>query len=111
VRVAIVEDTPDLANLARMQLELAGHQVEVLGDGVHAVTWGGWAMADVAVVDLMMPGVSGQELIPWLRAEAPHVRIVVLTADVVGAERVRVAADAVVLKPWRSEELLEAIYG
>jgi two-component system nitrate/nitrite response regulator NarL len=90
-------------------------EIRVLGaarsgaEGVHLVLSSG---ADVAVVDLRMPGMSGVELTRALREHAPHVPVIALTVspdeeDL--SEALRAGACSYVLKPNAREELPLAI--
>jgi DNA-binding response OmpR family regulator len=106
MHVVVVEDNVDLANLARIHLEQAGHEVVVLIGGRAAVDWAGWPGADAAVVDIHMPEVDGIQVLAFLASRYPHLTLVVLTADVVAAQRLEVF---VVAKPWSANELLAAV--
>jgi len=105
MRVVVVEDNPDVAELARRQLDLAGHAVVVLPGGTAALAYDAWHRADVAVIDLRMPTIDGSHVLAYLAVHEPHVRCVVLSADVIAAHDLHVRC---VAKPWTVEELLEA---
>src|SRR5437016_3878323 len=91
-RVLVVEDNRDTSALLRDLLEAEGYQVESVGTGEAALE----ALevnpeTDLLVLDLMLPGMSGYEVIEKLRAEASQsgVRILVLSALSSPSPRVR----------------------
>lgn len=106
MRVVVVDDIADVAELARRQVEAAGHEVVVLANGCEALGYGEWADVDAALIDLRMPAVDGQQVLAYLAVHHPNVRCVVLSADVIAAHELHVRC---VAKPWTAEELLEAI--
>jgi CheY-like chemotaxis protein len=80
--VLIVDDEPDIRVLARFQLA-AGGRFEVVGEaseGAEAVTAAERLHPDAIVLDLSMPGMSGEQALPHLRRVAPSADIVVCSA-------------------------------
>jgi CheY-like chemotaxis protein len=69
-RVLVVEDSADAADTLAMLVGLWGHEVEVARDGPSAVETARSFQPDVVLVDLMLPGLSGQEVARRLRAQA-----------------------------------------
>lgn len=107
--MVIVED--DVA-LAHLQAELlAGHDVRVVTDNFAELFEDGpWAGVDVAVVDLMLPGVRGEDLLDYLAAHHPTVRRVVSTAmPLYELGKIIPKADYVLLKPFDVDRLQAAI--
>ncbi|KAA9148976.1 response regulator transcription factor [Microbacterium lushaniae] len=107
-RVLIVEDEPDLADPLAYLLRREGYEVEIAGDGGHALTAFRERGADIVLLDLMLPGMPGTEVCRQLRATS-SVPIIMLTAKdsevdiVVGLE---LGADDYVTKPYSARELL-----
>lgn len=80
--VLIVDDEPDIRILARFQLA-AGGRFEVVGEaceGAEAVSAAERLHPDAIVLDLSMPGMSGEQALPHLRRVAPAADIVVCSA-------------------------------
>jgi DNA-binding response OmpR family regulator len=108
-RVLVVEDDADLAALLELHLEDAGLEVEAVADGALALQK---ALADgygLVVLDLMLPGMRGEEVCQRLRAAGRTVPVLMLTAR--GAEDDRVAgleigADDYVAKPFSVREVV-----
>lgn len=110
MRVAIVEDSPDVAEMLTAMLGLHDLDTVAFTDDFTALLHPGpWQGVDVALVDLMLPGIDGDEILAYLAAHHPTVRRVVLSAVAhqrLGLDR---HADAVVTKPVDTRSLLRAI--
>lgn len=110
-RVHVVEDTPEIALMAKFLLEAEDrHEVvtttEEFERVLHAEAWEG---IDVAIVDLMLPGVSGKEILLWLFEHRPEIRRVVMTASLPSAEEVMGLAQATLIKPFSLSDLTRAV--
>jgi DNA-binding NarL/FixJ family response regulator len=82
ISVLLADDHGDIIEMLRFAFSVYG-SFEVVGsaaDGLQAVGRAIELQPDVAVVDLMMPALSGFEAIPLIRSGAPATRIVVLSA-------------------------------
>jgi two-component system, OmpR family, phosphate regulon response regulator PhoB len=113
-RILIVEDEEALATLLRYNLEKEGFEVETVARGDDADTQLKEHTPDVAIVDWMLPGLSGIELTRRLRArpETARLPILILTARGEEAERVRglaIGADDYVVKPFSVPELIARV--
>jgi two-component system response regulator RegX3 len=110
-RILIVEDEPSLSEPLAFLLKREGYDVEVTEDGRAALAAFDRAGADLVLLDLMLPGLSGTEVCRELRSQS-SVPIIMLTAKdsevdiVVGLE---LGADDYVTKPYSSRELLARI--
>ena len=81
MRLLIVDDSVPFRAALRMSLEDEGFEVVgEAGDGNEALALLNEKEPDVVVVDLQMPGLDGLDLIPQIKANAPTVKIGVLTA-------------------------------
>ena len=91
MRALIVEDEVDIAGLLELGLREAGFQTESAGDGETALRLALAHPPDVAVLDRMLPGLSGDEVCRALKREARtrHVPVVLVTAR--AAERDRIS--------------------
>jgi two-component system response regulator RegX3 len=110
-RILIVEDEPSLSEPLAFLLRREGYDIEVTEDGRAALAAFDRAGADLVLLDLMLPGLSGTEVCRELRSRSA-VPIIMLTAKdsevdiVVGLE---LGADDYVTKPYSSRELLARI--
>ncbi len=115
-RILVVEDEEHLADGLRFNLEAEGFDVDTIADGdaaVEALTGGGRDL-DLVILDLMLPGVSGFEVLRRTRASGNYVPVLILTAKDDTEDRVRgleEGADDYLAKPFRLEELLARARG
>lgn len=111
-RILIVEDNEDLAFGLRATLEFEGYEVEVAGDGRAGLDRARSGGTDLIILDLMLPGMDGRQVLGALRKEGIATPVLVLTAladeaDVVlGFDR---GADDYVTKPFSTGELLARV--
>jgi CheY-like chemotaxis protein len=77
VRVLIVDDSDDQLMLLRTYFERAGCTVETAGTAEDAIHAYGLAAPDLAVLDLVLPGMDGWELAQRLRSDNPECKIVI----------------------------------
>ena len=79
--ILVVDDDPDIVELVSLKLRAGGHEVTVAGSGEAARdVLASRRDVDLAVVDHMMPGLTGVDLVRALRAEGSQLRILMLTA-------------------------------
>ena len=110
MRVLVVEDEMRLAeNIARGLKEGSGYAVDVVHDGADAMQLCTTAAYDLLVLDLMIPRISGEEVVRQLRAARCATPILVLTArDEMGKtiDLLNLGADDYMTKPFDLGELL-----
>ncbi|MGN6326768.1 winged helix-turn-helix domain-containing protein [Pseudolysinimonas sp.] len=110
-RILIVEDELSLSEPLSFLLRREGYETEIAADGREALAAFDRAGADLVLLDLMLPGLSGTEVCREIRSRS-SVPIIMLTAKdsevdiVVGLE---LGADDYVTKPYSSRELLARI--
>jgi two-component system response regulator RegX3 len=110
-RVLVVEDEESFSDALSFMLRREGYEVEVAPTGTDALSAFDRNGADIVLLDLMLPGLSGTEVCRELRARS-HVPIIMVTArdseidKVVGLE---LGADDYVTKPFSSRELVARI--
>jgi two-component system KDP operon response regulator KdpE len=107
-RILVVEDDRPMQRLLCRTLELAGYHVEVAGDALTALSLLAAVNADLILLDVLLPGMSGVELCRLIR-ERSSVPIVILSALGREDDKVRgldAGADDYVTKPFAVAELL-----
>ncbi|MFG2040377.1 response regulator transcription factor [Dactylosporangium sp. NPDC048998] len=112
VRVLLVEDEPGMAELLSTALRFEGWEVSSAGDGGTAVRLARTVRPDAVVLDIMLPDMDGLEVLHRMRAEAPELPVLFLTARDSLADRVaglEAGGDDYVTKPFSLEELLARI--
>ena len=109
--ILIIEDEPELAQTLRDYLERAGFRVQVVHDGVSAVSQFQRAPADLVLLDLNLPGMDGLDVAREVRKRS-KVPIIMVTARVEETDRLiglELGADDYVVKPFSVKELLARI--
>jgi two-component system OmpR family response regulator len=108
MRVLVVEDDPDLRRLLHQALREEGYAVDAAADGstglYDATSWS----YDAVVLDLMLPGLDGWQVLSALRKEKKHLPVLILTARDSVPDRVRgldSGADDYMVKPFVLAEL------
>jgi CheY-like chemotaxis protein len=113
--VLVVDDEPDLRLLARLLLEMMGHQVAEVDDGQSAITLlTGPHDIEVVLLDLRMPGVSGWDVLASLREAGAldGLGVVVFSAHMEPREHdraLREGARAYLTKPFTDDQLRAAL--
>ncbi len=107
-RILVVEDEPAIRDAVAYALRADGFDVDVVGDGEEALVRLEPDSHDIAIFDVMLPGISGTELCRRVRAESP-IPIIMLTAKDAEVDRVlglELGADDYVTKPFSMPELV-----
>jgi len=108
--VLVADDDEDILQLVSFRLERAGYTVLTAGDGQQALAIAREHHPDLAVLDVMMPGLNGYEVTRQLRADAAtaQIPVILLTARVQEADVSRgfeAGADDYLRKPFSPQEL------
>jgi two-component system OmpR family response regulator len=114
VRVLVVDDESALAELLSMALRLEGWEVHTAGDGFSALRTGRSVQPDAVVLDMMLPDMDGLEVLRRLRADAPDIPVLFLTAKDAVEDRIAgltAGGDDYVTKPFSLEEVLARLRG
>jgi DNA-binding response OmpR family regulator len=112
MRVLVAEDDRGLRDALGRGLRENGYTVDTVPDGQTAMTYLRSYEYEVVVLDWRMPGVSGLEVLQWLRHGAQPVPVLMLTARDAPADRVTgldEGADDYLVKPFDFAELLARI--
>jgi DNA-binding response OmpR family regulator len=109
MRILVVEDEEKVASFLRKGLEQSAYTVDVAPDGETALTMGALTPYDAIVLDLMLPGKDGLQVVRELRAGGCDTPVLALTARGTVADRVRgldSGCDDYLAKPFAFDELL-----
>jgi DNA-binding response OmpR family regulator len=111
-RVLVIEDSSDLAEGLRYNLELEGYAVKVAEDGTTGLSLTREWEPDLVILDLMLPGMDGYQILRSMRADGKQTPVLILSARGEEADKVRgfqLDADQYVTKPFGLIELLERV--
>ncbi|MCF7938563.1 MAG: response regulator transcription factor [Spirochaetales bacterium] len=112
MRILLVEDDPDITSYIIKGLGQVGYTSDAVGNAERALSTLEIAGYDVAIIDLMLPGMSGEELIEKIRLKGWDIPIIILSAKREVRERVKglqLGADDYLTKPFSFTELVARI--
>jgi DNA-binding response OmpR family regulator len=112
VRILLVEDNADLADGLRYNLDREGYAVRIAADGPAGVAQARQWRPALILLDLMLPGMSGFEVLSAIRSGGSRVPVIIVSARGEEADKVRgfrLDADQYVTKPVGLLELLERV--
>jgi DNA-binding response OmpR family regulator len=112
MEILVVEDEAGIADFLARGLEAEGYAVTVATDGVSGEQLALDSRADLVVLDRMLPGRDGIEVLAAIRRAKPALPVIMLTARAEVADRVEgldLGATDYVIKPFAFEELLARI--
>lgn len=110
IRILIVEDERSISNLIAMNLRKAGYSCECVFDGVAAADLVEKEYFDLILLDVMLPGIDGFELMTYIKTR--DIPVIFLTAKGSVTDRVkglRLGADDYLTKPFEIVELLARV--
>lgn len=110
-RILVVDDEPDITALVAYHLAKAGYRVVTAASGAEALRAAREERPDLVILDLMLPGVSGYDVLAEMRSreETRDVGVILLTARREEADRIRglsLGADDYLTKPFSPQELI-----
>ena len=115
-RILVVDDEPDITALVAYHLAKAGFRVSTAANGPDALKAAREERPDIVILDLMLPGVSGYDVLAELRKreETREVGVILLTARREETDRIRglsLGADDYLTKPFSPQELSLRVSG
>jgi DNA-binding NtrC family response regulator len=111
-RILIIDDEAGIRDSLETLLTLEGFRVDLAGDGIAGLDQLTRNTYDLLLLDLALPGESGIDLLPRIRALVPDLPVIMITAyGTVGnvVDAIRAGASNFVQKPWDNEKLLADI--
>lgn len=111
-KILIVEDEPQLARFIQLELEHEEYETTVSGDGREGLTLAESGEYDLVLLDIMLPGLNGLEVLRRLRKSEIDTPVIMLTARDSVMDKVSgldMGANDYITKPFAIEELLARI--
>lgn len=113
-RILVVDDEPDLVMILRTALQTEGYEVVTASNGPDGLEEASNSEPDLMVLDVMMPGMSGFEVLKKLKEEPKTSQIpVIMLTGVSEREKIQEALssgiDYYLIKPFEFDELIEKI--
>jgi len=109
-RILVIDDDPAITSLLKRSLSYEGFAVDLAGSGETGLQLARGSPPDLVILDIMMPGLGGLDVLRRLRAADPRLPVLLLTAKDTPADQVQgleSGADDYVMKPF-SLEVLQA---
>lgn len=111
-RLLIVDDSAFARRMLRQVLEPAGYAIDEASSGLEALEKYSLHKPDAVLLDIVMDGMGGTEVLTQLRAMDPNAKVIVATADLQMATRdevFRLGACDLLNKPFQPLEVLAAV--
>ncbi|HML24489.1 MAG TPA: response regulator, partial [Aggregatilinea sp.] len=113
-QILLVDDDLNLLQMVRLMLQRLGHQVVTSRNGEEGLRLAAEMQPDLAIIDIMMPGLSGYDVVNRLRVDpkTAHVPIIILTARSQPMDKhkaLRAGANAFISKPVTAQELADRV--
>ena len=108
-KILLIEDEEGIRKFTKINIEKAGYEVLEAGSGEEGVEIAFKEKPDVAILDVMLPGIDGFEVCEILRNEMPGIGIIMLTAKSQDVDRIlglEKGADDYMNKPFNPQELI-----
>ena len=113
-RILLIDDDINLLQMVKLMLERVGHQVETTKDGAKGLEMAAQTRPELAIIDVMMPGLSGYDVVRKLREDprTAFLPVVILTARSQPMDKemaLEAGANAFLSKPVTAQELTERV--
>lgn len=111
-RILIVDDEDTIRYFLKLELEQQNYEVWNVATGEAALTLLKTHTFDVALLDLHLPGMGGQEIMHYLAEHSPQTSVIIITAYATlnsAIDAVKHGAYDYILKPFNTEEVLAAV--
>jgi DNA-binding NtrC family response regulator len=113
IKVLVVDDEERFRNTLAKLLTAQGMQVDVAGGGAEALEILRRDSHDIVLLDVKMPGMSGQDTLPEIKKIDPDIEVIILTGHAsvdIAAEMMARGGSDYLLKPYPMDELLGIIH-
>lgn len=110
-RILIIEDEQAIAELERDYLEISGFEVEIVNDGLNGLNHALSEDFDLVILDLMLPGMDGFEILKQIR-ESKNTPVILVSAKKDDIDKIRglgLGADDYMTKPFSPSELVARV--
>ncbi|MDQ1265319.1 MAG: hypothetical protein QG635_469 [Bacteroidota bacterium] len=112
IRILIVDDEVDFLDTIAIRMEMRGYDVTKAPDGNSALEAVKRGIFDIALLDLKMPGINGEQVLEFLKKEHSNIEVIILTAhgsNEVADETTKLGAFCFITKPIDIEKLISVI--
>lgn len=110
-RILVVDDEIDIAEAIRAVLEIEDYHVDTAGDGTECLQFLQSGTPDLILLDVMMPGLDGFEVLERMHAEGYTVPVVMMSAVKPDRKPATYPLKAFMKKPFHLDTLLDTVAG
>jgi DNA-binding response OmpR family regulator len=110
--VLVVDDDAKIRKLVSVNLEQRDYRVHSVADGTAAIDYMERSTPDLVILDLVMPGISGNQVCEWIRKRGDNLPVIVLSAhddEELKVQALDSGADDYVTKPFKAEEFMARV--
>ena len=109
MRVLLVDDETEFVSALAERLSLRGYEAQTAASGEEALGKIAQSLPDVVLLDMLMPGMNGLEVLKRIKRDHPQVRVILLTGrgSWDGIQGIREGAYDCLMKPIQIEELMQ----
>jgi len=104
-RILIADDEEIVRTLLAEALQFYGYEIDVVEDGVEAMSHIEQKSYDLVITDYVMPKMDGLELTRRIKAKYPHIPILIITGKAPVRDLLKYGATACIMKPFKIFEL------
>lgn len=112
-KILLIEDELDLVEVTKMRLEKSGYEVINALSGEEAFTFLQKDIPDLILLDLLLPGIRGEEICKKLKCDdrLKTIPVILFTASASDVEKLtkEICADDYIMKPFEPEDLLSKV--
>lgn len=111
-KILAVDDETNITEILKAYLEREGYEVITAHTGQEALQLAQNEIPDLVILDLMLPGLSGEEVLQQLRRDGSRVPVIMLTAKTALEEKLyglSIGADDYVVKPFSPQEIVARV--
>ena len=105
----VVEDSEDLSIVFQTAVDKAGYETETISDGAVALKRLAEIVPDLVILDLHLPGASGEQILKYIRSDSRlmNINVILATADSTWAEQLSSSSTISLLKPISFTQLYQ----
>ena len=113
LRILVVDDEEAICRLVLKYLSIDGYEAEAATSGKTAVRMVGEEFFNIVFLDIVMPGISGIEVLERIKEISPKTEVIMMTGSLMNSElrkeQKKKGASGFLLKPFKIEEIVKII--
>lgn len=115
--ILVIDDDNDITEVVEIYLDESGHKLKCLSSAVEGLEWAKAHKVDLLITDILMPGMTGLELITSFREIQPNSKVLAISGgdsveivkDMALETAVEFGAETALSKPFSQDELIDRV--